>query len=105
MEMLILLTVTDEEVFESFEIYLTRFKAKELELTILVTKALKRIFLREGLKCRLPSISDPTIFYMDPNIVVTVIRRATSKKKKKKKFFCCHVFLHDLKLDPLLLLQ
>ena len=31
MEMLILLTVTDEEVFESFEIYLTRFKAKELE--------------------------------------------------------------------------
>ena len=50
MEMLILLTVTDEEVFESFEIYLTRFKAKELELTILFTKALKRIFLREGLK-------------------------------------------------------
>ena len=41
MEMLILLTVTDEEVFESFEIYLTRFKAKELELTILFTKALK----------------------------------------------------------------
>ena len=45
-----MLTVTDEEVFESFEIYLTRFKAKELELTILFTKALKRIFLREGLK-------------------------------------------------------
>ena len=51
MEMLILLTVTDEEVFESFEIYLTRFKAKELELTILFTKALKvKRFLQGILK-------------------------------------------------------
>ena len=41
MEMLHILTVTDEEALKSLEIYLTRFKLKELELTNLFFKALK----------------------------------------------------------------
>ena len=41
MEMLYVLTVTDEEALKSLEIYLTRFKLKELELTNLFFKALK----------------------------------------------------------------
>ena len=43
MEMLHILTVTDEEALKSLEIYLTRFKLKELELTNLFFKALKEI--------------------------------------------------------------
>ena len=42
MEMLHILTVTDEEALKSLEIYLTRFKLKELELTKFF-KALKEI--------------------------------------------------------------
>ena len=35
------MTVTDEDAFKSLEIYLTRFKLKELELTYLFDKTLK----------------------------------------------------------------
>ena len=45
MEMLYVLTVTDEEALKSLEIYLTRFKLKELELTNLFFKALKTLLV------------------------------------------------------------